>query len=167
MKKLISIFLIAAVAVVGFSSCSSDDDDNSLAAAVAGTYVCSIDVSAISDPEEEGVEVPMLPATVVIKKATDTTVDFELKGFKFTDGGDEIPLVLEGVSVTGEKDNAKVSSTEQSISFKLAEIPVTAQVKILGTSFIKSKSDFNFDVMVKSTAGIPNGATIVVMPVVR
>lgn len=160
MKKLFSMFLIAAVAVVGFSSCSSDDDDNSLAANVAGTYTCSVDVSAIGNEA-------LLPATIKITKVSDAVVDFELEGFKFTENGGVIPINLKNVALTGVKGDVKVKSTQQDVSFEMEGVKIEASAEILGTSFIKSKSNFSFDVKVVSSAGIENGATIKVIPVAK
>ena len=106
MKKF--LFMCCALALPAcllFTACNDDDESKTLAQTVEGTYPVDIRVGLGSapDPSSEAID-----ASVIVKAAGDNTVNLELKGFSL-DGENEVPISLNGITVSGSEGNVTMA----------------------------------------------------------
>ena len=154
MKKLLmALFTVALCA--GFAACSSNDDNEpSIADKVVGVYIGQTAASFQYSPTPDLTD----GDSIIVKKATDNTVNIEYRGKKWGKG------TFKNVRVTETNDAytfAETASTMAIASPRQPQVSKDYPANIKGTTNKTNKNNFSFNITV---SGIMGGVKIAFTP---
>lgn len=140
MKKTFFYYLFAVLCTVTFMTSCSDDDDPSypIDEEIAGTYKGALDITLEGTPIASG-----LPKNITITKASNSTVNMELKDFAFM-GMNLGTITLKDCAVSQEGTSYSFTS-EQTLTLS-SEIG-SCLIKVNGT-ITGTKATINLDIEV-------------------